>query len=318
MTDGNVTSWLEISSIRRQAEGVLSLELRSVDGSLLPAWTPGAHIELELAEGIVRHYSLCSCPKDNDVWRIAVLREPASRGGSRLIHERLRPGHVVSVRGPRNNFHLVDADRYLFIAGGIGITPILPMVHEVASRGKAWSLLYGGRTRGSMAFVDELRDVTGGELYIMPEDESGLLDLDSCLGAPSADTAVYCCGPPPLIDAVENRCTDWPEGVLHIERFTPKAVSGSRADGEFEVRLAQSGTCLRVAPDRTLLEVLEDAGFQIDNSCRAGICGTCELGVADGVPEHNDDVLSDDERESNQVILPCVSRSKSPVLVVDL
>jgi ferredoxin-NADP reductase len=315
---GILKSCLQISSIHRQAEGVLSLELRSVDGSLLPEWTPGAHIEIELAEGIVRHYSLCSSPNDNEIWRIAVLREPAGRGGSKLIHESIRPGHVVSASGPRNNFILVDSDRYLFIAGGIGITPILPMVREVADRGKAWSLVYGGRTLKSMAFVDDLSEISGGDVHILPEDEYGLLDLDRCLGTPCGHTAVYCCGPGPLIDAVERRCNSWPAGALHLERFTPKEMSSSCRDGEFDVQLAQSGKRLRVPADRTLLEVLEDAGFEIANSCRAGICGTCELGVADGIPEHNDDVLSDAERESNQVILPCVSRSKSAVLVVDL
>jgi ferredoxin-NADP reductase len=302
----------------RRAQGVLSLELRAVDGSLLPDWTPGAHIEIELAEGIVRQYSLCSSPNKNESWRIAVLREPASRGGSKLIHESIRPGHVVSARGPRNNFALVDADRYLFVAGGIGITPILPMVQDVAKRRTPWTLVYGGRTLKSMAFVDELSEIPGGDLHIVPEDEYGLLDLDHFLGDPCADTAVYCCGPGPLIDAVEHRCNSWPPGALHLERFTPREVSSSSPDGEFDVQLAQSGKCLRVSADRTLLEVLEDAGYEIDNSCRAGICGTCELGVADGIPEHNDDVLTDVERESNQVILPCVSRSKSAVLVLEL
>lgn len=313
-----MTSPLQISSLHHQAEGVLSLELRTVDGSPLPQWTPGAHIEIELAEGMVRHYSLCGTPGDDDVWRIAVLREPAGRGGSKLIHETIRPGHVVAVSGPRNNFALVDAGCYLFVAGGIGITPILPMVREVAGHGKRWTLVYGGRTLQSMAFVDELSELPGGELHIMPQDEYGVLDLDHFLGSPSTDTAVYCCGPGPLIDAVQQRCANWPRDALHVERFTPSDRSSGSSDGAFEVQLVQSGKCLRVPADRTLLEVLEDAGYPIDNSCRAGICGTCELAVTDGIPEHNDDVLSDAERESNQVILPCVSRSKTAVLVVDL
>lgn len=315
---GTLTSRLQVSSTHRQADGVLSLELRAVDGSSLPHWTPGAHIEIELAAGIVRHYSLCGSPADSASWRIAVLREPASRGGSKLIHERIRPGHVIPAKGPRNNFVLVDAERYLFVAGGIGITPILPMIRDVAERGKPWTLAYGGRTLRSMAFVDELRQIPGGDLHIMPEDQYGLLDLDRFLGIPRLGTVVYCCGPGPLIDAVEERCSDWPAGTLHLERFTPREVLRNSPDAGFEVRLARSGKCLRVPSDRTLLEVLEDAGYDIDNSCRAGICGTCELAVADGVPEHNDDVLSDAERESNRVMLPCVSRSKSAVLVVDL
>jgi ferredoxin-NADP reductase len=252
------------------------------------------------------------------VWRVAVLREPASRGGSKLIHERVRAGDVLPVVGPRNNFALVDAERYLFIAGGIGITPILPMVDEVARRGRPWTLVYGGRTRDSMAFVDQLDAISGGELHVMPEDEHGLLDLDRFLGIPRPDTSVYCCGPGPLLDAVEQQCKRWPSGALHVERFAPKDLVSTGDDGEFDVQLARAGRRLRVPADRTLLEVLEDAGFAVDNSCRAGICGTCELAVTDGIPEHNDDVLSDEERESNQVVLPCVSRSKSAVLTVDL
>ncbi|ORA31727.1 PDR/VanB family oxidoreductase [Mycobacterium aquaticum] len=309
---------LKVSSVRREAEGVLALELRAMDGSSLPTWTPGAHIDVELAEGIVRQYSLCGAADDTDTWRIAVLREPASRGGSKFIHDRIQPGDLLPVRGPRNNFTLVDAVRYLFVAGGIGITPILPMVRQVALTGKQWTLVYGGRTLKSMAFIDELRGIPAGDLRVIPEDEYGLLDLDYFLGTPRPDTAVYCCGPGPLLDAVETRCATWQPGALHLERFSPKAAPDVTADDGFDVQLARSGKCLRVPGGQTLLEVLEAAGYEIDNSCRAGICGTCELSVADGVPEHHDDVLSDAERESNRVILPCVSRSKSAVLVIDL
>ncbi|MGV9718515.1 PDR/VanB family oxidoreductase [Rhodococcus pyridinivorans] len=296
----------------------MGLELCTEDGTELPEWTAGAHIDLEIADHIVRQYSLCGSPADKYRWRIAVLREHPSRGGSELIHDKFEVGHVVSVNGPRNNFELVDVPRYIFIAGGIGITPILPMVHEVAARGKPWTLVYGGRTRGSMAFVDELRGLRGGDLHVIPQDEHGLLDLKHFLGNPQADTAVYCCGPEPLLDAVEGRCTTWPSGALHLERFAPRPVSRVRSDGEFEVRLAQSGKTLCVPANRELLDVLEDAGLTIDNSCRAGICGTCEVRVVEGVPEHRDDILSEEERSSNEIILPCVSRSRSPVLVLDL
>ncbi|WNG85399.1 PDR/VanB family oxidoreductase [Mycobacterium sp. ITM-2016-00317] len=309
---------LKVSAIQQEAEGVVSMELCSEDDAPLPVWTPGAHIEIELADKLVRHYSLCGTPADAQRWRIAVLREDDSRGGSELIHDSFRPGRVVSASWPRNNFALVDADRYLFVAGGIGITPILPMVHEVARCGKPWTLLYGGRTRGSMAFVEELSTVPGGDLYVLPHDEHGLLDLDRFLGSPEPQTAVYCCGPGSLIDAVELRCASWPTGALHLERFTPRELPALGPDGQFEVQLAGTGTTLRVQADRTLLEVLEDAGIEIDNSCRAGICGTCEVRVLGGIPEHHDDVLSDSERESREIILPCVSRSRSAVLVVDL
>lgn len=297
---------------------MVSLELRTEDGTPLPGWTPGAHIEIELADKMVRHYSLCGTPGDTRRWRIAVLRENNSRGGSELIHDGFRPGRLVSASWPRNNFALVESDRYLFVAGGIGITPILPMIHDVARRGKPWTLVYGGRTRGSMAFVDELGTVPGGDLYVLPHDEHGLLDLDRFLGSPEPRTAIYCCGPGPLLDAVERRCATWPPGALHLERFAPREFAALGPDGQFEVQLARTGTTLRVPADRSLLDVLEDAGIEIDNSCRAGICGTCELRVLGGVPDHRDDVLSDSERESHEIILPCVSRSRSQVLVVDL
>jgi ferredoxin-NADP reductase len=313
---------LRVLSIERQADGVVTVSLGSFDGSALPGWEPGAHIEVELADGLTRHYSLCGRPDDDRVWRIAVLKEQPGRGGSRFVHERVRPGDVFSVSLPRNNFAVVEADRYLFVAGGIGITPIVPMVRSVAARGKEWALLYGGRTRESMAFVAELSDIPGGELRVVPQDTHGLLDLADFLGAPSAGTAIYCCGPAPLLEAVEQQCLTWPPQTLHLERFVPRNIAtnsetGSE-DGAFDVELARSGGSVHVPADRTLLEALEDAGFAIDNSCRAGICGTCELRVTDGRPEHNDDVLSDAERESNAVILPCVSRSRTPVLVVDL
>ncbi|WP_422749010.1 PDR/VanB family oxidoreductase [Mycobacterium sp. WMMD1722] len=317
---------MRVDAVDRQADDVVTVDLGSIDGSPLPGWEPGSHIEIELADGLVRHYSLCGRPEDDRMWRIAVLREQAGRGGSRFVHEQIRPGDVFSVSRPRNNFGVVPADRYLFIAGGIGITPILPMVRMVAARGQAWSLLYGGRTRASMAFVSEVTGIAGGEVRVVPQDTEGLLDLTDFLGSPSAGTAIYCCGPPPLLEAVEQQCLSWPPQTLHIERFVPRdrvqapaAGSGSvPADGAFDVALARTGGSVHVPADRTLLEVLEDAGFEIDNSCRAGICGTCELRVTAGQPDHNDDVLSDAERDSNTVILPCVSRSRTPVLAVDL
>lgn len=314
---GSMQTRLRVASKRREADDIVSLELCADDGSELPSWTPGAHIELELADDLVRQYSLCGAPGDKRTWRIAVLREQASRGGSKIIHEKLERGHVVSARGPRNNFQLVDAARYIFVAGGIGITPLLPMIHEAARRGRSWTVVYGGRTRNPMAFVDELRGLLGGDLHVLPQDEYGLLDFEEFLSEPLQDTAVYCCGPGPLIDAVEQCCAAWPSPALHRERFAPSSAP-ARPAGEFEVRLARTGRTLRVPADRDLLEILEEAGLAIDNSCRAGICGTCEVRVVGGVPEHNDDILDDEERSSNEVILPCVSRSKSSVLVLDI
>lgn len=306
----------QIVAANVEADGVLSLQLAALSGAALPDWTPGAHIDVILPNGLVRQYSLCGDP-DAARWRIGVLREPASRGGSQCIHDALKVGDRIQVAGPRNNFKLVGADHYLFIAGGIGITPILAMIRQVAAEGLPWTLLYGGRSRSSMAFLDDIAGFTGGEVHIAPQDECGLLDLQRFLGAYQPGTAVFCCGPGPLIDAVEDKCRVWPAGSLHRERFAP-SNKARLAKGTFEVELAQSGQRLTVPAHRSLLAVLQEAGHAVTHSCTAGICGTCLVRVLAGVPQHNDDVLSDEERDAGDVMLVCVSRSESELLVLDL
>lgn len=288
------------------ADGVVRLTLHHPHGDPLPIWEPGAHVDLLLAPGLVRQYSLCGDPADRSIFQVAVLREPVGRGGSRYVHETLTEGSTVSVGGPRNHFPLVTADRYLFIAGGIGITPIVPMIAAVAARGVPWRLLYGGRTRSSMAFAEELRENYGDRVILRPQDETGLLDLDSFL---ADDTEIYCCGPEPLLAAVEQRSP----ARLHVERF--KAVDGERTSFEVELR---SGRTLVVPADRSILETLEDAGITPLSSCREGTCGTCETGVLEGVPDHRDTVLDDAERAAGDVMMICVSRSRGPRLVLDL
>ncbi len=309
-------STVEVESVELSATDVVAITLVDASGEALPQWTPGAHIDVDLGAGLVRQYSLCGDPDEPGRWRIAVLREAAGRGGSQRVHDLVRAGEKLPVRGPRNHFPLVDADRYIFIAGGIGITPILPMVRRAAAQGRPWTALYGGRSRSSMAFVDELRAVPGGELGIVPQDESGLLDLPTALGAPTARTAIYCCGPEPLITAVERESAHWPPGTLHRERFTaaPVVTDG----GAFDVVLQRSGIRLTVPEYESLLDVIESAGVAVENSCRAGICGTCLVRVSSGEPDHQDDVLSDDERERGEVMLPCVSRARGGLLVLDL
>jgi len=300
------------------ADDVVSLTLRAADGGELPFWTPGAHIDLLLGDTLVRQYSLCGHPADRDTWRIAVLREASSRGGSAHVHDALHEGAPVRVRGPRNHFALAPAPRYLFIAGGIGITPILPMIDQAVRAGAEWRLLYGGRRRASMAFLDELA-VHGDRVEVVPEDERGRLDLDAALGVSGSGTLVYCCGPEALLAAVEERCAAWPAGSLHVERFAARPQEPGTAPGSsFEVRLERSGLTLTVPPDRSILEVCQEAGLDMPASCREGICGTCETAVLDGAPDHRDSVLSDEERESGEMMMLCVSRSRSARLVLDL
>jgi ferredoxin-NADP reductase len=301
------------------AEGVVALTLADANGDELPAWTPGAHIDLILpGPALTRQYSLCSHPADRRTWRIGVLREPKSRGGSQFIHDVLKAGDTVQVRGPRNHFSLVDAPRYVFIAGGIGITPMLPMVAAVNARGADWQLLYGGRRRTSMAFLDELATY-GERVRVCPEDEEGLLPLGSVLAPPREDTLVYCCGPEPLLVAVEGWCTSWPGGSLHFERFKAKPTEAAPPSVEtFEVVLQRSGITVTVPPDKSILDMVFASGLYALSSCREGVCGTCETRVLEGVPDHRDSVLTPAEREAGEVMMICISRSRTPRLVLDL
>ncbi|MDQ4118248.1 MAG: PDR/VanB family oxidoreductase [Actinomycetota bacterium] len=295
------------------ADGVVALTLRGAGGEPLPEWEPGAHVDLLLADGLVRQYSLCGDPADRSELRVAVLREPDGRGGSAHVHDVVAEGDTVRVRGPRNHFPLVEARHYVFVAGGIGITPILPMVDAADAAGADWRLVYGGRTRASMAFLDQLTGRHPDRVAVFPQDETGPLDLPALLGGAGPDTRTYCCGPEGLLTAVEDLCADRP---LHVERFcTPRSdMSGE----SFELELASSGRTLTVPADRSVLETLERSGVTVLSSCREGTCGTCETGVLDGVPEHRDTVLAPDERAANDVMMVCVSRSCSPRLVLDL
>ena len=295
------------------ADGVLSLTLRHPLGEELPAWEPGAHIDVVLGPDLERQYSLCGDPADRSGWRIGVLREPDGRGGSAYVHGQLAQGDKVLVRGPRNHFALRPAPRYRFVAGGIGITPILPMLAAAEAAGAEWTLLYGGRTRESMAFKEELGRY-GDRVTVAPQDEAGLLDLGSVLDALPEGTLVYCCGPGPLLDAVEERC---PSGALHVERFQPKEQQ-SGEDTEFEVELAQSGHTLTVLPGVSVLDTVRAAGVEVLFSCTEGTCGTCETDVVEGTPDHRDSVLSDEEREAGETMLICVSRCQGKRLVLDL
>jgi ferredoxin-NADP reductase len=305
-----------------EAEDVLSLDLERPDGLALPDWTPGSHVDLVLPGGLIRQYSLCGPPERRNSWTIAVLRESGRAGGSDYVHTVLRPGMMVEAAGPRNNFSLCDAPRYLFIAGGIGITPLLPMIGEVRRAGREMRLLYGGRRRESMAFIDQVGGMEG--VTIAPEDEVGLLDLAGAIGASSPDTAVYCCGPERLIAAVESCCAGLGRPRPHAERFT------ARPDHMIELRAAQAantafvvvvaGTGLRVTvpAERSIAQALDEAGIFVPTSCTEGYCGVCQTGVVDGIPEHRDDYLSAEERAANTSMMVCCGRSRTPELVLDL
>ncbi|MFD5393366.1 PDR/VanB family oxidoreductase [Streptomyces sp. NPDC127097] len=311
---------LDLTLARKEtlADGVVRLTLAHPAGGRLPAWSPGAHIDLAVGAGLVRQYSLCGDPDDTSVLQVAVLREATGRGGSRHVHDSLTEGDTIRIRGPRNHFPLVDSPRYLFIAGGIGITPILPMIAAVSQRGADWRLVYGGRSHATMAFAGQLTRAHPDRVDLRPQDECGLIDLDALLGSPQQDTTMYCCGPEPLLNAVEQRCVRWPEGALHLERFVPKVREDAAPSTSFEVELAQSGLTLTVPADRSVLDVVEEAGVAVLSSCQEGTCGTCETTVLAGTVDHRDSLLSPQEQARHDTMMICVSRAACPRLVLDL
>ncbi|MDT9692977.1 2Fe-2S iron-sulfur cluster-binding protein [Streptomyces sp. P9(2023)] len=312
-----------VRDTRRAADGVVTLDLAAPDGAPLPPWEPGAHVDLVLPSGTIRPYSLCGDPADRNTYRIGVLHVPDGRGGSAEVHA-LEEDQRIAVRGPRNRFPLVLADHYLFIAGGIGITPILPMVRAAAAAGRDWHVLYGGRSRATMAFADELLALGGDRVCLVPEDTDGLPDLATALTATRPGAAVYTCGPEPLIRAVEKTvATDFPDRHLHIERFAAPRNASLNSDDpaparEFQVELRRTGRVLPVPAERTLLEVIREAAPNVPSSCEEGFCGTCELRVLAGTPDHRDTVLPAGERDRRDIVYPCVSRSRTSRLVVDL
>ena len=304
------------------ADGIVTLELSDAQQQDLPAWEPGAHIDLMLPDGLVRQYSLCGDPSETRAWRIGVLRDPNSRGGSSYVHASLTEGTTVQVRGPRNHFPLIDSPRYRFIAGGIGITPIMAMANAAERAGLDWSLLYLGRAHTTMAFAEDLVSRFGDRVTLWPSDDRGaFFDLETFLKEPQDDTLIYCCGPEALMSGVEEQSAHWPEGSLHLERFAAKTVTAEEAAeamDEFEVVCQRSGITIEMTGELSILEALEDADVPVLGSCYEGVCGTCEVKVLEGIPAHRDSVLTAADHASNTVMLPCVSRSRTERLVLDI
>ncbi|GLF98762.1 PDR/VanB family oxidoreductase [Streptomyces yaizuensis] len=308
---------LRVTAKEYVADGVVALGLAHADGARLPDWTPGAHLDLVLPGGLVRPYSLCGDRWDAHHYRVAVLREDAGRGGSARIHDRIAVGDRIGAKRPRNNFPLVPSDRYLFLAGGIGITPLLPMIQQAELVGADWQLVYGGRRRASMAFLDQLA-LHGDRVTVVPEDECGRPDLNAWLGEVRAGVRVYCCGPAGLLDAVAAACAHWPPYTLRTERFAARARDAPVRDAPFEVVMARSGTSVTVRPGATVLDAVRSAGADLLSSCGEGTCGTCETAVVAGEVDHRDALLTDEERATGDRMYPCVSRSRGERLVLDL
>ncbi|CAB4958150.1 MAG: 2Fe-2S iron-sulfur cluster binding domain-containing protein [Actinobacteria bacterium] len=308
---------LQVLAKESVAEGVVQLSIGTTDGTRLPDWAPGAHIDLVLPEGTTRQYSLCGDRWDPSRYTVAVLREPRGRGGSAYVHDQLQVGDVVGVGGPRNNFRLVPASHYVFIAGGIGITPLRPMIDQAVRLGSDWRLLYGGRQRSSMAFGDELAK-HGERVTVVPQDEFGRLPLEEWVSPLDDRARVYCCGPVPLLEAVEALAAEWSPRVLRTERFSAPDQADTALSVPFEVQLARSGRLVTVPPTMSVLAAVNEAGAGVLSSCHQGVCGTCETDVLEGIPDHRDSVLTDSDRDAGHCMMVCVSRSRTERLVLDL
>ncbi|WP_197373501.1 PDR/VanB family oxidoreductase [Mycolicibacterium baixiangningiae] len=311
---------LRVTQLRLEATAVVSVVLEPISGDLLPEWEPGAHVAVTLPSGLVRQYSLCGLPGDRRRYTIAVLLVAGGRGGSREIHQNLRVGEVLEVGEPRNDFALEPATRYLFLAGGIGITPILTMMEWVVAQSDPPTvrLIYGGRSRISMPFLDRLGPLDG--VDVVPEDEVGLPDLAGAIADAPAGTHVYCCGPPAMLAAVQGAGEGRPDLPLHFERFTAgvREVPPSD-DGAFDVELVRSGVTVTVGPGTTVLDAVLEVAPDTPFSCTGGFCGTCETKVVSGDVDHRDDLLTEDERRANSTMMICVSRSRDGGrLVLDL
>jgi len=308
---------LRVHRLDRITPQVRLVELRDPSGRGLPPTEPGAHIDLHLPDGTVRSYSLCGDPADRHAYRIAVLNVPGGRG-SGFIHGELEPGTDLTISPPRNNFRFDDAARYLFIAGGIGITPLLPMVRRAAERGADWALHYCVRNAAAAPFLDDLRALPHGRVDLHAADDGQRLAVDELLASTPVAAPVYCCGPKRLMEAVAAAAR--PDQDVRFEWFTPRPEPARQdlADNSFDVVCARSGVTVTVPAGTSILDALYAAGVEVDSSCEQGICGTCETTVLEGEPDHRDSVLSDAEHAAGKTMMLCVSRAHSAILVLDV
>lgn len=304
-----------------QGHGVLVLDLVSAEGGELPPFDAGAHVDLHLGDGLVRQYSLAGKPGDLSTYRLGILKDPKSRGGSIAAHERLQEGTEIRIGVPRNHFPLaLDARRTVLVGGGIGVTPMIAMAHALFDAGKAFELHYCGRTRSSCAFLDEL---TAGAFadrvhpHFDDEATEQRLDLDAVLGKAEPGTHVYVCGPSGFMDWVigEARRLGLPEAQIHKEYFQ---IETDSSGGAFDVVAKKSGKTVRVEEGKSIVEALAGVGIKVQVSCEQGVCGTCLCNVLDGVPDHRDIFLTEEERADNDQILLCCSRARSDTLVLDI
>jgi vanillate O-demethylase ferredoxin subunit len=309
-----------VADVRAEAKDVITLELRAIAGGELPEFTPGAHLDVHLPNGLVRNYSLTNDWRERNRYVVGVGRAADSRGGSSYIHNSVRAGQQIKISAPRNNFPLDgSSESFLFIAGGIGVTPIMAMVRWCISNGKPWRLIYAARSRQRTAFYEELCELGGDRVDFHFDDEAGqVLDVAQAISSWKEGESVYCCGAAPLMEAVKTLTEKLPNGTVRFEWFTVPESDEPQESSSFTVRLERSNIEFEVPEQKSILEVLEEHGFELPFSCREGLCGTCVTNVCSGEPDHRDYVLSDEERESGKMMTICCSRSKSALLTLDL
>jgi vanillate monooxygenase ferredoxin subunit len=313
---------VEVVARKDEAEGICSFTLIAVENSTLPPYTAGAHIDVETKPGTVRQYSLCGDPEQATTWRIGVLREENSRGGSQFMHDNVQVGARLRVSTPKNHFELIDAPHSVLVAGGIGITPILAMAKKLSLQGASFEIHYCGRTESKMAFRDEIaRSGFGGRSRIYINDAPKDAQFDAAAVARNAPSTshLYVCGPAGFMDYVLGAAAsaDWSADRLHREHFSGVAVDTTN-DGGFEVKLVKSGKNISIPAGKSVLEMLLQAGVDVNFSCENGVCGTCLTRVVEGIPDHRDTYLTVNERAANDQFTPCCSRSKTLVLAIDL
>jgi vanillate O-demethylase ferredoxin subunit len=315
-----------VRSMTLLASDTVAVEFVPSDETELPAFEAGAHVDVLLPNGVRRSYSLCNRPTDRNRYVVGVKKANPSRGASSYIHDHLRVGQRIEISSPRNNFPLApEAERSIFVAGGIGITPIWSMIQTLESEGRLWKLYYAARTSKDAAFLGELQALNltrPGDIDIRFDHEPGvaMLDIESIVNENvGSGVHFYACGPSPMLDAFEAATKTIPETNRHLERFTADAKQASEgALTEYEAVLAKSGMTLRITPEKSLLDTLLDAGVNVDFSCMEGICGSCRVAVQEGLPDHRDHVLTEEERARNDTVLVCCCGSRTQRLVLDL
>ena len=309
---------VRLNAIRYAARDTNLYEFVRPDGKALPPYEPGAHIDVHLPNGIVRQYSLIVPEQEPKGYTLGIKRDPASRGGSRFVHDDLRVGRMLKISAPRNNFPLKeDAPHVVLFAGGIGITPIWCMVQRLDQLGRSWKLYYAARSRADMAFLHTLEGMAPAQFHFDEESAGKFLDVAALIADTPKDAHLYCCGPTPMLNAFEAATASWPREQVHIEYFTPKAQPTDKKGG-FVVELAKSGQEFVIPEGQSILQVLLDAGVDVDYSCELGICGACEQRVISGEPEHHDAILTEEEQASNTKVMICCAGCKSERLVLDL